>query len=145
MSTLLHLFNQNKDLIENFLDDVYKNENFAGSVSHFAKTDIYKWDNFYEIIIEMPGFTKEDIQIYVQNDWLVVEAKPKEKPEYKEENKSCKLVQKERISGMIRRSFRVVEGLSINDIQGNLENGLLTLKVKQETQEQHKKEYLKLK
>ncbi|WP_341266655.1 Hsp20/alpha crystallin family protein [Candidatus Phytoplasma fraxini] len=140
--SIVSLINRNQDLLENVFED-FKNNSFFENSYFLMKTDIKEYNDHYVLITELPGFTKEEIKISLDNGYLILEAIPSHKKEEKTEK--FNYLKKERITGVIRRSFNLGEQFNIKDIDGNLENGLLILKIKKKQEEVKPKEYLELK
>ena len=59
-----------------FIDDVFDDDFFVDSKSRKAigNTDIKELEDKYELEVELPGFTKEDIKAEVNNGYLVISA-----------------------------------------------------------------------
>ncbi|AYJ01524.1 molecular chaperone Hsp20 [Candidatus Phytoplasma ziziphi] len=139
--SVVELINRNQDLLENLFED-FKNDSFFNTSNFLMKSDIKEYNDHYVLITEIPGFKKEEIKISLENGYLILEAFPSKKEETKKEFNYLK---KERITGIIRRSFNLGENFNIKDIQGHLENGLLILKINKKREETKPKEYLELK
>jgi len=88
------------------------------------RSDIRKTDKGYQLICEVPGFSKDDIQIAYENNILTVSASRQE--EKKEENEGY--IRQERRSGRVSRSFRIAD-VDPEKIEARLENGVLTLDI----------------
>ena len=57
-------------------------------------TDVKEFDDKYQLDMELPGFTKEDVKVELSNGYLIVSA---ERTENKDENeKEGKFIRKER-------------------------------------------------
>ena len=77
-------------------------------------------DKNYFIEMDMPGVKKEDLEIGVKENILSIYAERKK--EDKTENKESVVVSK------YEQSFNIsAKGIDIDNIQANLENGILTL------------------
>ena len=96
------------------------------------KTDVHEHDTGYEIDIDLPGFKKDEIQLSLENGYLLVEAsKGLDKDE---KDKKGKLIRQERYAGAMQRSFYVGEEVTEEDIKAKYEDGVLKLSVpKKET------------
>lgn len=68
--------------------------------------------------VELPGFSKEDVEITVSNDYLTVKA------EKKDPNYTAKL-------NSITKSFKILNSVNLEDISAVMNNGLLTITLKQ--------------
>ena len=111
-----------------FYDDSKVEKKLYGRhAKNLMKTDIKEMDNGYELIIDLPGFKKDEISIELENGYLTVSAaKGLDKDE---EDKKGKYIRKERYAGAMQRSFYVGENLTQEDIKAKYENGILRLSV----------------
>ncbi len=83
-----------------FLDDMF--DNFLESETAKMKCDIYENDGAYNLELDMPGFTKDDIKIEYNKGTLTISA---EKKNEKEENSDKHYIRRERFYGKLSRSF----------------------------------------
>lgn len=112
-------------------DDIDK-KLYGKHAAHMMKTDVHEHDTGYEIDIDLPGFKKDEIQLSLENGYLIVEAaKGLDKDE---KDKKGKLIRQERYAGSMQRSFYVGEEVTEEDIKAKYEDGVLKLSVpKKET------------
>ncbi len=83
-----------------FLDDMF--DNFLESETAKMKCDIYENEGAYNLELDMPGFTKDDIKIEYNKGTLTISA---EKKNEKEENSDKHYIRRERFYGKLSRSF----------------------------------------
>ena len=98
---------------------------FFGSpnaVVNSFRTDVMDNGDAYVLEAELPGFTKENINIDIENDCLTISAERKLENEDKKHN----FVKRERFYGSYTRSFDV-SGINVDGIEAKYENGILTL------------------
>ena len=105
----------------NLNNDLFFSNFFNTEKNHLA-TDIIETENDYEIIIDVPGFAKQDIKISLENKQLTITAK---KELSKEENK--KFLRNERFEGSYTRKFYGGD-VKQEDIKASIEEGVLTVK-----------------
>ena len=101
-----------------------------------VKSDIYEKDGAYVLSAELPGFTKDEINIDIKNDVLTITASHSTENDTKDEaenqesekvdNKVVNYICRERSSMSYMRSFNV-EGIDVQNIDAKLENGILEL------------------
>ncbi|NWN45477.1 Hsp20 family protein [Candidatus Phytoplasma pruni] len=146
----VNVIDRKNDLLENLLDE-WKSVSLGENSSSWMRTDIKEYPQHYELISELPGFKKENIKISLEEGWLMVEAHPDSKNPSKDVKKNASepqvnFLKQERMRGIIKRSFNIGEEFSIEDIDGTLNNGLLTITIKKKPAEpQKEKQYLELK
>ena len=109
-----------RDILDYFFSDDF----FPAVQEGFSsfRADIKETDKKYSIEAEMPGLTKEDVRIELQDDILTVRAEKKE--DKNEDNGSY--VRRERRYGSFSRSFRV-ENINSNEINAKFNNGILSI------------------
>ena len=118
-----------ENLFDDFFDDVPFFDNRAenqiekklyGRHAHnVMKTDIKETDDNYELIVDLPGFKKDEIKVSLA----------KGLDEDEQEKKTGKYIRKERYAGACQRSFYVGDNLTQEDIKGEFKHGILTLNV----------------
>ena len=92
------------------------------------KTDICEKENGYEMTVELPGYSKDQIEIMLDNGTLTVKAASREDASY--ENGSY--LHRERYTGEATRTFFVGKDVKEKDIRAHFENGVLTLEFPKE-------------
>jgi HSP20 family protein len=141
---ILDLINRNQSLLEELFDD-FKGISFAENYNNFMRTDIKEYKNHYILISELPGLKKEDIKISLEKRRLIIEAvTPKTNKEEEKPQEGFNYLRQERIQGIIRRSFLLNEDITMDDIKGNLKDGLLTIEINKKERKSQPKQYLKL-
>lgn len=103
-------------------------ENQAGTSS--IPVDILDSPKDYTFYLDVPGLSKSDIQVTVEDDsTLVIRSNGKRKREDGEEE-GCKYVRLERRAPQkLLRKFRLPENANVGAITAKCENGVLTLVV----------------
>ena len=90
-------------------------------------TDIKEHEDHYDVVIDLPGFKKDEINVELNDGYLTISAQKGHDEE--EKNEAGKLIRQERYSGMMSRSFYVGDEITSDEIQGKYEGGVLTLHV----------------
>lgn len=122
------------DLMDRWMDDVdreffgRKNPLYGHNAANLMKTDVRETEQGYEIDVDLPGMKKEDIQLTLENGILNIAAGKELNKEEKDE-KSGRVIRRERYSGQMSRSFYVGDNVTENDITAKMENGVLSLMV----------------
>ena len=120
-----------RDIFDDFMDgfafpDVSR-ELYGKHAKQIMKTDVKELDNGYEIMVDLPGFKKDEVNVELENGYLTISAsKGLDKDE---EDKKGKYIRQERYAGSMSRSFYVGEDLTEEDIHAKFENGILRLDV----------------
>jgi len=115
------------DLMDGFgFPDVNK-KLYGRHAKNMMKTDIRETDEGYEVIMDLPGFKKDEIEVQLENGYLTVSAaKGLDKDEA---DKKGKYICRERYAGEMSRSFYIGEDILDTDIHARFENGILKLDV----------------
>ncbi len=124
------IFNDNftDSLFDEFFNDSFWPTNrMARPASRSMNTDIKETENNYQIEMELPGFTKEDVKADLKDGYLTIQASHDESKDSKDEN--GKYLRKERYSGSCSRSFYVGEAVTQEDIKAKFTDGILTVLV----------------
>ena len=85
--------------------------------------DVIDEGDVVKVVIDMPGFKKEDIEIYVEGNDLVVRATRKEEVDERKGN----YIRKERRYGEVYRRIPIPEGLEVEKAKANYNNGVLEI------------------
>lgn len=107
-----------EDLFNGYLNDYTRN-----------RTDIYEEDGIVYLEMEVPGMSKKDITLQLDNGELIVQASLKEGDTASEETKPTrKYVMKEREKVIeLHKRFSIPKDIDIEAIQATVENGLLKM------------------
>jgi HSP20 family molecular chaperone IbpA len=84
-------------------------------------------DDSFEVDIDLPGFTKDEIEINLRSGYLTVSAAKGLDKDNKDPQ--GKLIRQERYAGAMQRSYYVGKELTEEDIKAKFENGVLSLYV----------------
>ena len=90
------------------------------------KTDIKETDGGYELEMDLPGFTKDEVSVSLEDGTLTVSA-AKGLDQDKQKKETGKYIRKERYAGACERSFYVGEDVTETDIKGEFKHGILKL------------------
>ena len=121
-----------RDFFNEMMTDPF--ESFFGSApvqhtpSAIMHTDIKQTETGYELIVDLPGFSKENVTADLKDGILTIKAKTETETEEKSEKKDV-WVRKERFSGQCSRSFYVGEDIDEAEIKARFENGTLIITV----------------
>ena len=138
-------------LFDDFFDDTWFNRDmrkaekklYGHRGKNIMNTDIKEHDEGYELYMDLPGFTKDEVKVSLENGYLTVEA-AKGLDEDKEDKKNSKYICRERYAGDCRRSFYVGDAVTQEDIKASFKHGILNLEVpkKEKKPEIEKKNYV---
>ncbi len=121
--------NRELDLWDDVFDDPFFGAHHSfprHEETHLMKTDVKELNDKFEITIDLPGYEKENLDMSIEDGYLVVHAKTSTENEDKKEGK---FIRKERFFGECSRSFYVGEDIKEDDIKASFKNGTLVIDV----------------
>ena len=95
---------------------------------NLMKTDIRETDGSYKLEMDLPGFTKDEVKVSLENGYLTVQA-AKGLDEDEQEKKTGRYIRRERYAGACERSFYVGEDVTQEEIKGEFKHGILRLSI----------------
>lgn len=99
---------------------------FAPTQTFTPRVDISEDEKNLYITAELPGMTKDDIEVTVSEDGVLT-IRGEKKEEKKEEGENY--IRIERSFGKFSRSFMLPENVKADEISGKFENGVLRLTI----------------
>lgn len=120
---------------DNFLDEIEPKE-----FDKMMKCDIYEENDMYHIVVDIPGYKKEDISIEYDKGYLKIVATHKE-----EEKSNKKYMRRERVStSRCERSFYLGEELNEDEIKAEFKDGILKVSVPKDDKEEPTKKIINI-
>ena len=113
-------------------EEMFKDPFFSNHESKVMRTDIKENSDSYDIVVDLPGYEKENIKVDIEDGYLTITATMDSKVE---DNEKGKFVRRERYFGECSRSFYVGEELEADDIKASFKNGTLKLEVPKKDEE----------
>ena len=125
-----------EDMFDDFMRDFpFFDENAGNKIEkklygrhakNMMKTDIKELESGYELEMDLPGFTKDEITAELKDGYLTISAsKGLDKDE--KEKETGKYIRRERYAGACQRSFYVGEDITEQDIKAEFKHGILKL------------------
>ena len=100
------------------------------------KCDIYEKDDKYHIVMDIPGYDKEDISVECEKGYITISAETK--TEEKEEDSKKNYIRRERHYGKFSRSFYLGD-VDEEKIEAEFKKGTLKVVVPKQSKENSKK------
>ena len=110
-----------------WLNDETEKKLYGSRASHMMATDVHEHEDHYDVDVDLPGFTKDEIELQLNDGYLSITAS-KGLDEEKQNNEG-RVVRRERYAGTMSRSFYVGEQVTEEEIKARFENGVLKLTV----------------
>ena len=125
-----------EDMFDDFMRDFpFFDENAGNKIEkklygrhakNMMKTDIKEQEDGYELEMDLPGFTKDEITAELKDGYLTISAsKGLDKDE--QEKETGKYIRRVRYAGACQRSFYVGEDVTEQDIKAEFKHGMLKL------------------
>ncbi|MCI7106538.1 MAG: Hsp20/alpha crystallin family protein [Lachnospiraceae bacterium] len=130
------------DLFDTFFTDPWFDNRDRGAekkaenpAKNLMQADVKEFEDGYELIMDLPGFDKNDIQAALQNGYLTISATRNVTKDDQNETNG-KYIRRERFAGSCQRSFYVGDYLRQEDIKASFRDGILTLNIPKENKRQ---------
>lgn len=102
---------------------------FEHHMQKFMRTDVTEEADSYLLSMELPGFKKEDVALDLENGYLTICA-----TKSSEESDKKNYIRHERLTESCKRSFYVGDGVTEEDVDASMEDGILKVKVMKKTE-----------
>ena len=107
---------------------------YGKHAKNLMKTDVRETEDTYELDVDLPGFTKDEVNVELKNGYLTIQAaKGLDKDQT---DKKGKYIRQERYAGACSRTFYVGDGVEPEDVTAKFENGILQLSIPKEAKKQ---------
>ena len=107
---------------------------YGKHAKNLMKTDVRETESTYELDVDLPGFTKDEVNVELKNGYLTIQAaKGLDKDQ---SDKKGKYIRQECYAGACSRTFYVGEGVEPEDVTAKFENGILQLSIPKEAKKQ---------
>jgi len=118
-------FRRGFDILNSMLDDFVPTKNDTFKTDFTPAINTREGEYAYHVEVDLPGMKKEDIDIQIEDNTLVISGERKVKEEIKEEN----YYKIESSFGSFSRSFSLPEDADIEKIHAESKDGVLEVVV----------------
>ena len=120
------------DLFDTFFNPWYEDNSSKrtqkqANTQNLMQTDIFEYANGYELSMDLPGYSKDEVQAELCDGYLTITA-----TKSAEQKDDGQYLRRERYAGSCKRTFRVGDYLRQEDIKASFQNGVLTLFIPKE-------------
>lgn len=119
---------------DSFVNDFFDNA-FDRTPSLFHATgstqmsaDVKEFKDHYELSLELPGYSKDNVRASLKDGYLTIQASREEKNDQTDEENG-KYIRRERFSGTLERTFYIGEDVKPENIKAKFENGVLEIDI----------------
>ena len=121
---LQHPFSEMEEMIKKmWFDFPFHDLEWDGGVNWSPRLDISENDKTIEVVADLPGMDKENINISLDGDLLIIKGEKKEEKEKKDKHYHTI----ERHKGSFYRSLRLPVDVENDKIEASFKKGVLTL------------------
>ena len=106
---------------------------YGHRAQNLLRTDIKETKEGYELVIDVPGFKKDEVKVALKDGYLTVSA-AKGLDEEEDDKKTGRYIRRERYAGACERSFYVGEDVTQDEIKGEFKHGILKLTIPKKDQ-----------
>jgi HSP20 family protein len=118
-----------------FFEDFSRNL-FNDFKSNLIKTDIHETDNEYIVEAELPGISKDNIQVTYEDGVLTISGQ--QQIDIVDEDKKGKLIRSERSLTSVRRQY-LLENVKEDEIKASYSDGILKVTLPKDSNKEIKK------
>lgn len=119
---------------------------YGHRAKNVMNTDIKESENGYEMEIDLPGFSKDEVTVELNEGYLTISASKglnRDEAENEKEAKKGNYIRRERYTGACQRSFYIGDGITQEDIKASFKHGILKLDIpKKDAKQVEAKKYI---
>jgi HSP20 family protein len=128
------LFSPFDSLLFDDLDRSFNRRNYMKKYDEM-RVNVREKDDYYEFNVDLPGVSKDDLQLTYDPETLALTIRAERKNEYEEKDSNGRIIRRESSYGKMERRFTLPEGVDIKllmlpENQPKLTNGVLKFRIK---------------
>lgn len=125
-------FNLFQREMSRLFDDTRAGEGQGGRGGRLApRVDVRETDQEFQISVELPGVSEDNVEVDVDDDLLTVRAEKKEDREIERADQHVT----ERLYGVFQRSIRLPQSVDPQSVRATLQNGVLQITIPKSQQQ----------
>jgi len=109
-------------MIERFLGDVESNGRSGWTAVRLPRTNVAEVENAFVFTLEMPGLSREQVEVNIEGDTLVVKGGVTEQSENQKG-----LLRSEFRATRFERTFTIGEQIDRDQVKAKMQDGILTI------------------
>jgi len=110
--------------VDRFFSETSSSADSAWSSARLPRTNIRETDDAYVFTMEMPGLSREQVEVNIEGDTLIIKGEKSEKSEPADEKG---LLRREYRATRFERTFGVGDSIDREQVRAKMENGILTV------------------
>ena len=119
------------DLFDDMFNDPFFTNSYPTNTTQIMRADVQEGDHSYVVDIELPGYSKDNVQAELKDGYLTITASKNSSNDEKDSH--GKYIRKERYTGTCKRTFYVGETVKQEDIKAAFKDGILRLVIPKDT------------
>ena len=106
-------------------------EDVIPKFGEMGQMDFHENDNAFQLVVDLPGMKKEDIQVYIKDNQLVIEGERVQETEKSDdsEKQGGTCYYSERQYGAVHRSINIPQNADMDKVNASYENGVLKIHI----------------
>ena len=122
-SDVVNMQREINKMFDSFFRGGSTEEGLSGTSAWAPAVDVAERDNEYQVKVELPGVSKDDVKITMQDDILTIRGEKKQE----KESKASSYHRVERSYGSFQRSFTLPTSVRHDGIEASYREGILTI------------------
>ena len=113
----------NQPTLANLMDDFFGRVNTSGTNYFEPAVNIIENKDVYELQLAIPGYSKDEVKLSIENNTLTISA------EYEQKEESAPYSRREFVKTSFERSFTLPSSIDQDKVEASFENGILNIKL----------------
>jgi HSP20 family protein len=113
----------NQPIFASFMDDFLGKVNTNGTSLFEPAVNVIENKDVYEMQLAIPGYTKDEVKLSIENNTLTISA------EYEQKEESTPYSRREFVKTSFERSFTLPRSIDQEKVEASFENGILNIKL----------------
>ena len=113
----------NQPLFASMMDEFLGKTNTNGTSLFEPAVNVIENKDVYELQLAIPGYTKDEVKLSIENNTLTISA------EYEQKEESTPYSRREFVKTSFERSFSLPRSIDQDKVEASFENGILNIKL----------------
>jgi HSP20 family protein len=120
---IMALVRWNQPTLATLMDDFFGKVNTNGTSYFEPAVNVIENKDVYELQLAIPGYTKDEVKLSIENNTLTISA------EYEQKDESIPYSRREFVKTSFERSFTLPRSIDQDKVEATFENGILNVKL----------------
>jgi HSP20 family protein len=113
----------NQPTLATLMDDFFGKSTSNGTSLFEPAVNVIENKDVYEMQLAIPGYTKDEVKLSIENNTLTISA------EYEQKEESASYSRREFVKTSFERSFSLPRSIDQEKVEASFENGILNIKL----------------